>query len=141
MAGRLRSGALRAEEALEAFVAKAVEVNRRTNAVTEFLDDASEAARRLDALPSGQRGPLHGVPVSLKEHLHLSGRDATVGVPRYVDVPRERDAALVSMLRYNDGGDGDDGDVDNDDDDDGDNDDNDHGDDQMIVMIMMMMGS
>lgn len=51
---------------LNAFMAKAVEVNKKTNAVTEFLEEAVSRAKGLDALPPHARGPLHGVPISLK---------------------------------------------------------------------------
>ena len=62
----LSEGKLRAVEVLEAFQAKAVEVNKKTNAVVEFLEDAHERAAELDKLASENRGPLHGMPISLK---------------------------------------------------------------------------
>ncbi len=66
MRQKLQDGELTAAEVLEAFQAKAVEVDARTNAITEYLEDAADRARELDALPKDKRGPLHGVPVSLK---------------------------------------------------------------------------
>jgi len=63
---RLQRGELKAVHVLEAFTAAAVAANRRTNAVTEFLEDALSRARGLDSLPQESRGPLHGVPISLK---------------------------------------------------------------------------
>jgi amidase len=62
----LQKGELTAVKVLEAFLAAAVAANRRTNAVTEFLEDALSRARGLDSLPQGSRGPLHGIPISLK---------------------------------------------------------------------------
>jgi hypothetical protein len=63
---RLQEGDLTAAEVMEAFQAKAVETDEKTNAVTEFLEEAMAKARELDALPRESRGPLHGIPISLK---------------------------------------------------------------------------
>ena len=63
---RLRSGSLGATEVLEAFIAKTVQVNKDTNAIVEFIDEALERARALDKVPKEKRGPLHGIPISLK---------------------------------------------------------------------------
>ena len=36
------------------------------------MQDAEEYATALDAVPEKERGPLHGIPVSIKvEHLHI----------------------------------------------------------------------
>ncbi len=52
---------------LEAFLSKAIEVNRSTNAVVEFLlPEALEEAQRLDSLKEEERGTLHGIPFSVK---------------------------------------------------------------------------
>ena len=63
---QLQDGRLSVVEVVEAFMAKAVEANRDTNAITEFLEDALERAQALDKVPQEERGPLHGVPISLK---------------------------------------------------------------------------
>ncbi len=63
---QLQDGRLSVVEVVEAFIAKAVEANRDTNAITEFLEDALERAQALDKVPQEERGPLHGVPISLK---------------------------------------------------------------------------
>ena len=53
---------------LEAFLAKAVDVDRRTNAITEYLEDGLEIAEHLDGLDNERRKelPLYGLPISLK---------------------------------------------------------------------------
>lgn len=43
-------------------------------------------------------GPLHGLPVSLKDNFHLRGLDATVGFTAHVGDPAEHDATLATML-------------------------------------------
>ena len=63
---RLQEGSLTAVEVLEAYQAQAVAVDAETNAVVEYLEDATARAVGLDSLPREARGPLHGIPVSLK---------------------------------------------------------------------------
>lgn len=64
--GKLQSGQLSAEQVIRAYLAKAVEADRLTNAVTEFLDDALSRAKMLDKMEASERGPLFGIPISLK---------------------------------------------------------------------------
>ncbi len=67
LAQKLRAGELKAAEVLRAFVSVASEANVATNAIVEFLlPEAEEEAARLDALRPEERGPLHGVPISIK---------------------------------------------------------------------------
>lgn len=70
---KLRQGELSCLTVMEAFFAKAVEVNRRTNAVTEFMEEALELAKDMDQVPLEDRLPLHGVPFSVKVRLSNSG--------------------------------------------------------------------
>ena len=77
---RLQSGQLSALTALTAYQAAALEVAEKTNCVTQWLQEAGEEARRLDQLPPDARGPLHGVPVSVKECYEVAGTFATAGM-------------------------------------------------------------
>jgi hypothetical protein len=63
---KLQEGEVSAVQVLRAYQAKAIEVDKRTNSVTEFLEDALGRAKGLDSLPKEARGPLHGIPISLK---------------------------------------------------------------------------
>lgn len=55
------------------------------------LDDYFNANRRLI-------GPLHGVPVTLKDQFDLKGADTTLGYVARSFAPASDDAALVKML-------------------------------------------
>lgn len=43
-------------------------------------------------------GPLHGLPVSLKDNFNLKGLDSTVGFVSHVDDPAAYDSTLATML-------------------------------------------
>lgn len=73
------------------------------NAVVELNPDALSIAKSLDAerASTGPRGPLHGIPVLLKDNIDTADRMATtagslalVGIP-----PPTRDAEVVRRLR------------------------------------------
>ena len=44
-------------------------------------------------------GPLHGLPISLKDNFNVKGKDSTVGFTSLVNQPAEYDATLVEILR------------------------------------------
>jgi Asp-tRNA(Asn)/Glu-tRNA(Gln) amidotransferase A subunit family amidase len=62
---------------------------------------AREDARRLGReARSGQiRGPLHGVPIALKDNLYTAGIETNVGSPMLAGFVPDADAALVRRLR------------------------------------------
>jgi amidase len=43
-------------------------------------------------------GPLHGLPISLKDNINIKSLDSTVGMATHVGVPAKSDATLVEML-------------------------------------------
>lgn len=96
---QLQTGSVTAVEALQAFQAKALLVHKDTNAITGFLTDALDRAKQLDKLPEDQRKPLHGMPISLKEHINLTGLDSTVGIPSNLGKVSEEDAGAVLVLK------------------------------------------
>ena len=71
------------------------------NAVREVSGTALEEAKRTDeALASGRdAGPLHGIPVLLKDNIFVSGLRASAGVKALADFRPPRDASLVTRLR------------------------------------------
>ena len=76
--------------------------NPRLNAVVDDLgEEALQEAERLDHVlsESGPVGPLHGVPITIKENVDQKGRATPNGVPAYRDVIAPDDAPLVRNLR------------------------------------------
>jgi fatty acid amide hydrolase len=91
---------LTARDAVEAHIARIEAVNPGLNAVvvTRYDEaraeaDAADRAQREDRL----RGPLHGVPITLKEQFTMAGMPATIGVASVA--ADERDGPLVARLR------------------------------------------
>lgn len=54
------------------------------NCVCLFIEEAAEWARDLEKVPQAQRGPLYGLPISVKECFYIKGYDSTVGISRFV---------------------------------------------------------
>jgi len=96
----LRDGTVSAPDLLEAVLRRAGAVNPRLNLFRVLYAEAARAAaveaqRRLDA---GERTPLLGVPVAVKDDLDVAG-DVTGMGGRAQFPPAEQDAPAVARLR------------------------------------------
>src|SRR4051794_31242156 len=83
LAAQIRAGKLSSRDAVEAHIRRIEEVNPRLNAlVVELFDQARAAALAADeAQARGEHlGPLHGVPITLKEEFAVEGTPSTFGV-------------------------------------------------------------
>jgi aspartyl-tRNA(Asn)/glutamyl-tRNA(Gln) amidotransferase subunit A len=102
LAASLQSGEATAEQALEACLTRIAERNPSLNAyITVLEDEARQQAREADQeIAAGRhRGPLHGVPISIKDFIDLRGVPTTAA-SRVRDGHRaERDATVVGRLR------------------------------------------
>jgi amidase len=75
-----------------------------TNCLTEvFFDEALDRARELDKYISENGkpfGPLHGLPVSIKDHIKVNGKDTATGYVAWCyKTIAEEDAVAVDILR------------------------------------------
>lgn len=61
------------------------------------LAEAETAAREIEA--GRHRGPLHGVPIAIKDLFHTRGVPSSFGTLAYRDFIAERDATIVQRLR------------------------------------------
>jgi aspartyl-tRNA(Asn)/glutamyl-tRNA(Gln) amidotransferase subunit A len=102
-AGRLlRRGELSAEALVRACLARIDELNPRLNAfITVTRDEALASAADADAaLARGDdRGPLHGIPVSLKDLIDQRGTPTTAASRVTDPSPVNGDAPLTAALR------------------------------------------
>lgn len=72
--------------------------NPRVNAVVELRREAALA--EADAADRSEpTGPLHGVPITIKEALHVTGMHSTWGNPAFREFLADRDATVVRRLR------------------------------------------
>ena len=96
-----RSGRLSCEEVMDAHCERFEAVNPALNAVTvDLRDRAMQTARARDeAIRSGApAGPLHGVPVTIKENVDQTGEATPNGVAGLADVIAPGDAPVVCNL-------------------------------------------
>jgi len=102
MAAQIRAKKISAVEAVRACIARIEEVNPRINAVVQScFERALGEAKQADALLAQGRskGPLHGVPMTIKDSLDTEGVITTGGtVGRMNHVPK-KDATVVARLR------------------------------------------
>ena len=99
---QLREGAVTSVEVTRQTLDAIDQVNDRLNAfVLVDRDGAMRAAEQADrVLNSGDgAGPLTGVPVAIKDIIHMEGLPTRCGSPAYPDEPSDRDAAVVARLR------------------------------------------
>ena len=102
LAREIAAGAVTAREAVEVYIRRIEAVNPRLNAVVVPLFEQARAdADAADAKQArGEAlGPLHGVPMSIKESFHIAGTPATGGVPRWAGNTATADNPLVARLR------------------------------------------
>ncbi len=99
IASATTDGRVTATEVTEAAIARMNAVNPELNAVVESLaDEALAQAQALDA-QEGSKGPLHGVPVTIKVNVDQKGHATTNGVVALKDAIAPDDAPVVRNLK------------------------------------------
>ncbi|KAL4787446.1 fatty-acid amide hydrolase [Aspergillus varians] len=100
---QIHSQALTAKEVVEAFCKRAAIAHQLTRCLTEPLfEPALQRAQELDdhlRRTSTPIGPLHGLPISIKDSFNIRGVDSSVGIAALALHPSDQDAPLVSLLQ------------------------------------------
>lgn len=94
---KLQKRHLTAAQVLKAYLSKAVRVTDEFNCITEFISWAEEYANELDKLDE-PKGPLHGVPVAIKDDHDVEGYDSTIGFAKNLYKPAQKNSAPVQIL-------------------------------------------
>ena len=95
------AGTLTAERLVLAYLDRIARYDPLVRAVRCPAPDALDQARALDAerAATGPRGPLHGVPVLVKDNIDVAGLPTTAGSVALRDNVPGGDAVLVTLLR------------------------------------------
>ena len=101
---RLRAGRLSSVRLTALYLDRIAAVNSRgpgLHAVAALAPDATVQARRADdERAAGRvRGPLHGIPVLVKDNIDVAGIPTTAGSVALATSVPERDAPVVASLR------------------------------------------
>lgn len=102
LAKQIRAGELSSREVVEACLERIEAVNPKINAVVQLAAGrAREEADQLDRDAASGRlhGPLHGVPITLKDSLDTAGIVTTGGTLGRKDHVPQQDAPVVARLR------------------------------------------
>jgi len=102
LAEQTRSGRLSAKDVIEAYLTRINEVNPELNAIViPLFDEARARAKELDeAYGRGDApGPLHGVPVTIKEQFRVRGTQITLGAKSKIGNVYDTEGPLVRALR------------------------------------------
>jgi amidase len=102
LAGLIANREVTATEVLEAHLDRVAEVNGALNAVVRILEaEARTGAAEADrAVAAGEPlGPLHGVPISVKDNIDVVGDVSTQGIPLLAETPATADAPAVARMR------------------------------------------
>lgn len=105
LAGMIRRGKISSRELLEHYLARIEKFNPQLNAiVTMDVERARRQAHQADEKQAKGEplGPLHGVPITIKDGFETAGMRTTSGAPIYKDhIPKTN---AIAVQRYIDAG-------------------------------------
>ena len=102
LASAIREKQVSSREVVRAHLERIDVVNHNVNAITVILrDQALRAAGEADEkLTSGESvGPLHGVPITVKENFDVVGSATTHGIVELKDSMPEQDCHVIALLK------------------------------------------
>eukprot|EP01094_Clydonella_sp_ATCC50884_P012610 TRINITY_DN2285_c0_g1_i1.p1 TRINITY_DN2285_c0_g1~~TRINITY_DN2285_c0_g1_i1.p1 ORF type:complete len:608 (-),score=159.66 TRINITY_DN2285_c0_g1_i1:189-1988(-) len=103
LAAQIAARSLSSRTVMLAYISHAQKAHKALNCLTchrfeEALKEADECDRYLEE-HGRTKGPLHGVPFSVKDGINLRGLDSTIGIMKYCFKPAVDDAVSVKVLR------------------------------------------
>lgn len=102
LAAAIRSGAISSRDLLELYLGRIERFNPALNAIVTL--DADRARAEADAADAAivrgdDLGPLHGVPITVKDSIETAGMRTTSGAEMLAEYVPQRDAIAVARLR------------------------------------------
>lgn len=100
MQAAMEAGQLTSRDLVEAHLARIAMYEERVNAVMAVNTNALAVADRLDAerAAGNVRGPLHGIPIALKDNVHTTDVPTTGGAMAFEGFVPPYDATLTTNL-------------------------------------------
>lgn len=99
LAAAIAAGEVSSREVIDAHLGRIDAVNGRLNAVTvDLSNEARQAADEADTA-TGERGPLHGVPFTIKENIDQVGFATTNGIAAFAEAMPTEDAVTVTRMK------------------------------------------
>ncbi|KAF9077309.1 general amidase [Rhodocollybia butyracea] len=99
---KLAAGEWSSVEVTTAYYKRAIIAQQLTNCLTEiFIDRALNRAKELDEIlkTTGKvTGPLHGLPISLKDQFTMKGLETIMGYAAWIGQYADSDCVLVEIL-------------------------------------------
>ena len=95
----LDSKQISAAEVMQATLARIDAVNGSVNAVVSLRDHDALMAEAAQADATPRRGPLHGLPMAIKDLADAKGLPTSMGSPIYAGQVATSDALMVARLR------------------------------------------
>ncbi|CAD0106951.1 unnamed protein product [Aureobasidium uvarum] len=100
---RIRARTWTSHQVTLAFCKRAALAHQATNCLALIMfDSALQRAEELDDYTLKHNktiGPLHGLPISVKEHVYLQDTPATSGLISWADAPSPGDALICKVFR------------------------------------------
>lgn len=97
----MREGRLTAEELVRQYLVRIALYENVLNAAISVNPDALAEAERLDGerAEGRLRGPLHGIPIAVKDNIHTTDMPTTGGALAFAELVPPYEATLVAELR------------------------------------------
>ena len=95
----IKAGEVSASQATQLYLSRIEQFNPHLHAVITVNPHAQHDAEALDALTAVQRGPLHGLPMLIKDNIDVAGLPTTAGSALMAGHIPAQDAPLVARLR------------------------------------------
>lgn len=98
----IRTGEVSPIEVTETYLNRIHSLNTEIRAYLTIADDLAKqlAQQAEEEIAAGHyRGPLHGIPVAVKDQMYTEGVRTTIGTPVFDDFVPEYDATVVARLK------------------------------------------